>query len=374
MFAKWKTEDSWPDFLIMSYQMFVKIVQSIEEFYPCLMSDEAHALCHSSSTTYKKTHWYLNKRDRTFLPMTGTPAPNLPTDSYGLIKLLNDKAYASYASFKAMHVDSYTVTTKDDRRFEQINGYINLDLMSRSLFAKGSRVTKDQVLNLETPNIIEEEISLSKQHQELYRKLLTERVLITEDEVFTAVEAQQIRQKALQIVVNPDTFTDEEVKDNEVKNWLAEKLDSIGCEHLEKVVIFARFNKSVEKIHEWFKYLNPALVYGKSNTQENVKKFLTDETCRIMIAHPKSGGVGVDELQSLCKYVIFVEPTSVPGEFTQALDRLVRRGQKYAVVCYILRVLKTPWPRAVDEMRKKMKLISHVPLDRTALLDELLGN
>jgi SNF2 family DNA or RNA helicase len=265
------------------------------------------------------------------------------------------------------------VETQDGRHFTVINDYLNLDMMSRALYAKASRVTKDQVLKLDKPNIIEEEVQLSKQHLELYRKLIKERVLSTGSEYFTASEAQTLRQTALKIVLNPDAYTDAKIKDNQIKEWLTEKLDSLGCEHLEKVVVFAQFNQSVEKLSQWFKHLNPALVYGKSKTQENVQKFLTDDSCRLMIAHPKSGGVGVDQLQTLCRYVIFVEPTSVPGEFTQALDRLHRRGQQHAVVCYILRVARTTWPKRVDEMRRKMKLLRDVTMDKTALLDELLG-
>lgn len=374
LIADWKANDTWPDLLLMSYQMYVKTVTDLEPGYTCLMADEAHALCHPTSMAYKKTNWFLHKDDKTFLPMTGTPAPNVPSDTYGLIKLLNENSYQNFASFKALHVDSYQVEDKEGNKFAVVNGYMNLDTMSRALYAKACRVTKDQVLKLDQPRIIEEDVQLSPQHLKLYRKLLRERVLTTKEQTIVATEAQALRQKALQIVLNPDVFTDEVIKENAIKDWLIEKLDSIGCEHHEKVVVFAHFNQSVEKLAQWFKHLNPALVYGGSKTEKNVQKFLTDETCRLMIAHPKSGGVGVDQLQTVCHYVIFVEPTSVPGDFSQALDRLVRRGQMHPVVCYVLRVMKTSWPARVNDMRRKMKLISDVTLDRTALLDELLGN
>lgn len=374
LFSKWEQEDSWPDLLVMSYQMFTKVVAIVEEAYQCLIADEAHALCHPTSTQHRKVRWFLEKRDRTFLPMTGTPSPNLPTDAYGIIKLLNPAAYSNFSNFKSMHVDSYVANDRFGRRMEIVNGYRNLDYMSQCLYARGSRVTLDQVLTLDKPTIIEEPIELSEQHRDLYKKLVKTRLLVSDSEYFSASEAQTLRQRALQLIINPDVYSDEKIKDHEVKNWIVQKLDSLGTEHLEKVVIYAQFNKSVEKLSEWFSHLNPALVYGKSNTQKNVNKFLTDESCRLMIAHPKSGGVGVDQLQTLCRYIIFIEPTAVPGDFDQALGRLVRRGQKRAVVCYIPRVMRTPWPKRVDEMRRKMKLISDVTLDRTDLLKELLGD
>jgi SNF2 family DNA or RNA helicase len=199
-----------------------------------------------------------------------------------------------------------------------------------------------------------------------------DRVLEVDGEVISAIQAQSLRQKAARMVLCPEQFTDKTIKENAVRDSLTELLDELGAAHQEKVLIFGIYNKSIEAMGEWFRELNPALVYGKSDSKKNVKKFLHDDTCRLMIAHYKSGGVGLN-LQDVCRYVVCVEPTSVPGDFLQAVERVYRKGQKRHVTFYIFRVKGTVWPKMVDNMRGKMKITMNVQMDQSAMLSELLG-
>ena len=375
LYAKWAKDNSWPDFLIMSYQMYYRAEKHIRETYRVVIADEAHALCHPSSTTWRKMrdHLRMTGGDSAFIPMTGTPCPNVPTDYYGLIKLLNPKAYGTLSDFKFMHCVTITVEDQETgRRFEKVVGYKNLDVLRTSLYARASRVTKEQVFTLEKPSIFEREVDLSDDHYELYRRLVRERVLEVDGEIISAVQAQSLRQKVLRLATHPDPFTDKHIKDNAVRAELEELLDEIGCEHKEKVVIFAIYNNSIKAMAEWFKHLNPALVYGKSNKEKNIDKFLNDDSCRLMIAHYKSGGVGLN-LQGVCRYVICAEPTAIPGDFLQAVERVYRKGQTKHVTFYILRVLRTVWPKMVDNMRGKLKLTTGIQLDKSEMLSELLG-
>lgn len=376
LYKEWREEDTWPDLMVMSYQMFYKNNLELEEAYRVLIADEAHlTLCHPS-TTWKKVHRFINNDGGRvgFLPMTGTPQPNLPTDNYGLIKLLRPEAYSSLSEFQSLHCETVQVKRKDGRRFSMVTGYRNLDLIAINLFSRSSRVTKEQVFSMKKPNIIEREVHLTGDHKRLYDRLVKEQVLeLGNGDVITAIQAQSLRQKALRIVTDPNQFSNKPIKDNQVKAHLEELLNEVGCATSDKVIIFSHFNSSVELIAEWFKDLNPAVVYGKSNTRKNKDKFLKDDTCRLMIAHPKSGGVGLN-LQGVCRYVIFAEPTSVPGDFVQATERVWRSGQKKHVTIYILKVMKTIWPKAVDVMRGKMRMAQAVTKDRSSMLDELLGD
>lgn len=374
LFAEWNANDSWPDIMVMSYGMFYRVHDELREAYRVLVADEAHALCHSGSGTWKRVRKFLNNHggNTAFCPMTGTPNPNLLTDSYGLIKLLNPKAYGSFRDFDATHCDYVSVEDRAGRTFRIRQGYRNLDLLRINLFARASRVTKEQVFTLEKPSIFETEIQLSDEHRAAYRKLVREGVIELPDRIISGVEAQSMRQKAARMVVDPDQFTAKPIKENAVLQELEELLDEIGAAHQEKVVLFGIYNKSIQKIAEHFAHLNPAVVYGKSDSKKNVKKFLNDDTCRLMVAHYKSGGVGLN-LQSLARYVICFEPTSVPGDFLQAIERVYRKGQKRHVTIYIFRVKGTVWIRKVESMRGKMALTSNVQMDRSELLSELLG-
>ena len=251
-------------------------------------------------------------------------------------------------------------------------GYKNLDLLRTNLYARASRVTKEQIFTMEKPSIFERDIELGAEHRKLYRKLVRERLLEVEGETISAVQAQSLRQKCLRLATSPDAFTDKPIKDNAVRTELEELLDEVGCEHREKVVIFAIYNDSIKSMAEWFKHLNPALVYGKSNKAKNIDKFLNDDSCRLMIAHYKSGGVGLN-LQSVCRYIICAEPTSIPGDFIQAVERVYRKGQEKHCTFYILKVLRTVWPKMVDSMRGKLQLTTDIQVDKSSMLSELLG-
>ena len=75
----------------------------------------------------------------------------------------------------------------------------------------------------------------------------------------------------------------------------------------------------------------------------------------------------------MCRYVIFAEPVSVPGEFKQASARVHRPGQAKVVTIYILKALGTIAPKLTKNMLSKEGETKHVMRDKQSVLDELLG-
>ena len=176
--------------------------------------------------------------------------------------------------------------------------------------------------------------------------------------------------KLLQMITCPELFIPTSNKiTNAITDTARVLLDSVGAEHKTKVVMFANFQQSVEFLAERFKDFNPAVIYGKSSNKESEKKkFLHDESCRLLIANPISAGVGLN-LQSVCHTVIFVEPAGVAGWFKQASERVHRNGQKKPVSIYILSAMDTGAPKITKNMRRKEEDIRNVNLDRESLMD-----
>ena len=81
-----------------------------------------------------------------------------------------------------------------------------------------------------------------------------------------------------------------------------------------------------------------------------------------MIANPESAGYGLN-FQHVSRMCIFAEPTSVPGEFKQAMERIYRNGQEGFVQVYILRASGTIAPRATKEMLNRAHEINKVNRD-----------
>lgn len=98
----------------------------------------------------------------------------------------------------------------------------------------------------------------------------------------------------------------------------------------EKIVLFAHHREVVAGLYGELKAYNPVfLVGGMKDPQASVDTFQNDKRCRLFIATIGAGGVG--HTLTAASYVILVEPSYVPGDNEQAIDRCHRIGQTEAV-------------------------------------------
>ena len=140
-----------------------------------------------------------------------------------------------------------------------------------------------------------------------------------------------------------------------------------------KVILFANYKESVKQLAKRYEKYNPAILNGDvSNPEAQKNKFLKDPTCRMLVANPESAGVGLN-LQSVCYNAIFVEPTGIPGDFKQALERIFRTGQKFQVNCWILKAMETISPNAIKNMYLREGAIRAMNRDKESLLKAASG-
>ena len=369
LYSEWN-RTSWPDFLLVSYQMFLKLRHMFKEAkYSVLIADESHALKNPSSKIHKSVAEYVGfegEEQAALLLMTGTPSTNTLIDLYGSIRLLTPRKYASKKSFERQHCIYI-----QEGDWLKLIGYRNKDLLRINLYSRARRIKKDQVFDLDKPIIQEIPIVLDGKHRRLYEKLVRERIVEMDGKLITALNQQSLRMKCLRIVTTPELFTDAKIK-NTVTDTVEELLESLGASPTEKVILFANFRESVESLERRFKHLNPAVIYGKTTDRDvQRRKFLHDDTCSLLIANSQSAGAGLN-LQSVCRYAIFVEPTSVPGIFKQASERIDRPGQKHVVGIYIIKALGTSSPALTANMLGKESETKFVMNDATSLMDSLL--
>jgi len=364
-----------PDVLVMTVQIFKKHVDHFLAIgYRNLVFDESHQYLQSEENqTYAAVRKFVehNRNNRLTLS-TGTPAPNELFGVYPTISLINPVAYNSRKHFNREHV-VYVLNQVGRKQFWKINGYNKIREMNRNLYQYGHRVLRTKVLRVDVPNIQVVPVDLYGPHYGLYRRLMTERVLEFGNTMINAVQAQKLRQVALQLITTPEDFTDTPPK-NAVTDTVEELLLSVGVEN-EKVVIFANFNRSVESLRDALVKYNPAIIYGPAGPSRNGKeaeRFKTDPSCRVLIANPRAGGVGLT-LGKVSTTVIFAEPTSSPGEFDQAVSRTILAGQTEPVSVYLLKINGTLSPKSIKLMLRKAHEVKEVNKDPQSLLDELLG-
>jgi superfamily II DNA or RNA helicase len=203
----------------------------------------------------------------------------------------------------------------------------------------------------------------------LYRRLVEEKFIELESgEIITALQEQELRQRVLQMITCPELFLDPgKTIDNHILKTVFDLIEAEAPD--SKVILFLHYRETVERYAEALKQFKPALIYGgvsPTGREESRRRFLWEPECRLLIANPKSAGAGFN-FQHVSHTTIFGEPTASPGDFTQAMDRVVRPGQLWQCNTYILKALSTVAPKAIKEMLRRDGDISRVTLDRKNL-------
>jgi SNF2 family DNA or RNA helicase len=383
LLTEWKKGGA-PDVLFMSIVIFSKHSYALHQIgYNALFWDECHMGCgKESNKSYRAVEEFANlSKENRLILSTGTPIPNNLYDLYPLIRLKSPEAYPSRRHYDAEHVtfQQIKIRTPIGERLVSIpdhNNYRNVDKVNKVLMNRAVRVTKEEALNLEAPNVQIVPVKLSSAHMTLYRKVLKDRVFEVEGEMVDARQQQKLRQVALQLVSDPGVASDVgKVKENEMFNTVQALLDSVGAMDKEKALIFATYNNTVEKLQQHFKKYNPVTIYGQNGSETNRKNLTTfreNGTCRLLIANPVSGGVGL-KAGDVSQTVIFAEPVSTPAAFDQAASRVMLKGQTKPVSVYILNILNTISPSLIDLMMGKAQTMLDVTLDKKSVFDSLLG-
>jgi SNF2 family DNA or RNA helicase len=384
--ARKKLVDEWdqgqniPDVLLLSREIFKLHWNELYRLnFRVLQYDECHmGLQSTTSKTYKAVRAFSQQNASNRLVLsTGTPVPNALENAFGLISLVTPFAYKSERHFRAQHcVYKEIFVNRGGRRdtISVIDHYENHELLKRNLYKQGITVSKREVLNLEAPNIQIIDTHLKPKHRRLYEQVLKERILQTPDSgLIDARQAQKLRMVALQLITCPEAYSETmRTADNAVYETLRALLSSINTD-INKALIFANFTQSVETLARVLKDLEPAVIYGPNGPQTNAKnvhRFKTDKNCRVMIANPIAGGVGFT-LGDVCTDVIFVEPVSTPGQFDQTMSRVMLKGQTEPIGVYILRVVDTISPKAIDAMQGKIQDLDKITVDRKSIFEML---
>lgn len=385
LYDKWN-HSQWPDFMLMSYQMFNKkeIQEMVVPHYNIFIADEAQFLRGRDSNVHN-TFYDLtdDHKESALLLATGTPIHTTPEDAYGVVRLINRTAYSSERNFNNTHIITENIRIALKRPIHgrhwtiqrRTIGYRNLSYLKKALYKHGRRVLRRDVLPIDEPTMIEIPVHLHQKHLTLYRRFMNTRFLELEDgDILAAETAQALRQELLRMVSNGHAYTDSlSVRQNRIFEAIR---TIIASDPGEKITLFANLRMTIEELAKEFKEYNPALAYGgmggSKQNRKQVNRFLTDPECRMLIANPKSAGAGLN-LQSVCYRAVFVEPTSIPGDFKQASDRFTREGQKNPVIIYVLRPMDTIASYITQVMQEREGFFLQTNPDKSSFIMEAQG-
>lgn len=398
LYAHWSKTDEWPDMMLMSYEMFVVTTRipkgtkgrpwfahALREVYRVVDCDEGHKLCGHDTLLHSQLDWHCGEPEESMLCIsTGTPMPLTPLNAYGLIHLLNPPAYKDYNQFERLHGVFKKIRLSEPRRSKSgkeqewitvLDGFRDLPEIRKNLYAYGRRVIKEQVLDLKEPQIIETTVMLGDEHMRLYKQLEKERILEWKGQIIAGgMNEQRLRQALLRIVTNPEAFMPDGKKIyNAVLDMTLEIIQGHNdARPLEdgfpnKILVFCNLRPTARFLAEALAAYKPVVINGETTNKDAARKtFLEDPACRLAICNPESAGFGLN-FQGVSCTNIFVEPTSSPGEFKQAMERTYRNRQDRVVQTYILRAKGTIAPKATMIMLERTGDINEVNRDSVIL-------
>lgn len=348
MYGK-KEEEKLPFFLVINIEAFhmmvnrrylirERITELVQKRYiGMIILDEIHKNC---SPTSKQGKQILRLKKDTkdakieWLPMTGTPIVNKPTDLFTPLKLVDAHTYNSYRIW-CEHFCVYGGFGGYD-----IIGYKNIPELKQMLQTNMLRRLKSDVLDLPPKIHTIEYVENTDYQEKLYKQVLAD-TIAHKDEILSALNPMVKLLKLRQVngspeLVDPTLSVDKSyVSKNSKMSRLLDLVDTI-VSNGEKVVIFSNWVESLRTIYKFLASKYDVCCYtGTMDSAEREKhkqRFITDPDCKIMIG--TVGALGVSHTLTVSNNVIFYDLPWNPATMEQAEDRCHRAGTNSTVNIY----------------------------------------
>ena len=369
-----------PDIILTGFVQFREEGMLFRDMIPCdvLVGDEVKWLADPTNQISCVLDAFMGEEgEKAALMMNGTPARTNLLNLYGFIHFISPGIYRNRDQFERIHVlyDSFMTKVRSksgamkQRRVYKISGYRNTELLYQNLYHRGRR---DVLEDLSAPNVVMTEFDLDDKHHNLYKKLVTEKLLEFDDNTLLDLsEANGLRHLAMRAVSQTDMLRLD--KPSQVVETVKEMLEELTPD--TKVILGAYYQSTVELLAAELAEYQPAVLYGKvSSAQAEVAKqrFLTDDNCKVAVLNYESGGVGIDGFQNVSNVAISVEPTSIPGDFDQWVARISRPGQIQPVSVFCLKPAGTIYSSTIrDRVRASEDISSVVDRERRISVSEL---
>lgn len=306
---------------IMSYDTYyadkVRWDKLVKKYRVMLTFDEAHWIRnHESGRGALSAH--LAKYAKRVYLLTGSPYPNGLRAAYSYLNILEpDVHYVSHKHFILQHY----VYSPSDRR--KLIGYKNVEKITALMSRLSVRHYKKEMLDLPPVTFTTRTVSWNRAQVEAYKEFQSMAILETEKSWIEATTAATMAMRLHQIITNPKLLGLD--CDSNKFQTIEEDLEAIDLSK-NKVVIYAHYRGTIDRLLKRLKDYNPAAIYGKVSDSEGQKrKFLEDDSCRLMVANAASAGIGVNFTVS--SYFIFFEYAYDLDSYDQAVSRGNRPGQ-----------------------------------------------
>jgi SNF2-related domain len=372
--AKRTTEMLEHRWVLMSHAIFRDSFGVIKETYDiatdALVVEECHGLKNPASLLFKYTNQLSSPRGKLLL-LTGTPTSK-PGDAYAYIKLKTPTVYRSKGHFENLHV-------ADRDHFGNVKQWKDLDGLADALALNSVKLSQEDIFGDTLKPIYDTIVyALDDKHKKLYDKLAEEQLLLLESGgKIDATTSQRLYHALQQIVVNWGHFCGEE-KRPKAFDLIDEVIEQTECMTVgaSKLSIWVNYRRSNAAIFDYLKsrFGDKAIAaaYGDVDSAKGVKAIMEDANCRILVAHPKSAGVGLN-MQHVSNEMLFIEASTSPMDMRQTIGRIARAGQTKTPHIRLATAKGTIQHKLFKDLLLNDDLVSKVERSLTSLRNEILG-
>lgn len=341
-------------------------------FYDLLLVDEGHYL---KTIDSKRTRAVfggglhpdflpLASRSAAVMILTGTPLPNRPREAYTIARNL------CWDSIDFMSEDDFQERFNPSMQMEGERW--NAD---KGVFEKFIYIDERSGRHMELQNRMRTNFMVRHLKREVMPQLkmpIFDVIQLTE----TAAVKQLLAAERL-LDIDPETF---QGRDKEVMGQWAIVRHQMGialapqvADYIEMLIdggeeklVLAGWHIAVLDI--WEKALAKYGVLridgstGAKQKEKIVARFVADPSIRVCMGNMQSMGTGTDGLQAVSNHILIGEPSPVPGENEQMVDRLDRGGQDRTVQADFFVAPNSIMERILASSLRKLK-VTHAALD-----------
>lgn len=310
--------------------------------FDLVVVDEANAYKNVSTKRWKTFNSVL-RPDMWVWMLTGTPAAQMPTDAYGLAKIINPSGVPKFfGAFRDQVMRKITT-------FKWVPKHEAQSIVHAAL-QPAIRFTKAECLDLPDMMYVTRHVPLTPQQHKYYETLRKHMVTVAAGEEITTVNAAANLNKLLQLSCGAVYSDSGEIVAFDAKNRINTLLEVIE-EASHKVIVFAPFRHAIDILADELAANNiPCDVIhgGISATRrtEIFAKFQTETNPQVLVIQPQAAAHGVT--LHAANVVVWWGPITSIETYLQANARVHRAGQRNP--CTVVHLEGSPVERRIYKM------------------------
>lgn len=321
-----------------------------------IVVDECTAFkAHSSRQTKALNNVIKAQDDPELVMMTGTPAPQGPTDAYRLIKFVNPRAerltFRAWRDMTMVQVSEFTWVPRK-----------TADQTLIDWLSPGVRTSREQALDLPKLRTYERLYEITPAQLKAVKEMREEAMAEVDGARISAANAAVAASKALQVLtgtikVSEADDTKKEYYEIDASTWF-DAVDEIVNERHDPVLVFVPFKMAAKALA---KKLGCPVVTGDVSQEKRreIYRQVNEKTIPAVVAVAQTMSHGLTLTGSNC--VLWALPPLGAEQYNQANARVYRNGQSKPVD--IIHLVGHPFVQALFKRTDERVKLQQVVLD-----------